>query len=54
MDEGQPPPALPPPPLPPLTDPWDINDQQNDYYSQVPSNQHNQQASINCLGLICL
>lgn len=45
-DESKPPPALPPPPLPPTNDPWDlgIDDQQNDYYSQVPSNQYQQQS----------
>lgn len=42
-DESKPPPALPPPPLPPTTDPWDVGDQQNDYYTQVPSNQYQQQ-----------
>lgn len=47
---GKPPPALPPPPLPATADPWD--EQQNEYYSQVPGQQyqqpypHQQQASI--------
>lgn len=42
-DESKPPPTIPPPPLPALNDPWDIDDGQNDYYAQVPSNQYQQQ-----------
>jgi len=34
---------LPPPPLPPSTDPWGVDDQQNEFYSQVPGSQNQQQ-----------
>jgi hypothetical protein len=51
MDESKPPPALPPPPLPPTTDPWTVDEQQNDYYSHVPSSQY-QQVSIYNLVLV--
>ncbi|XP_025196815.1 sorting nexin lst-4 [Melanaphis sacchari] len=42
-DESKPPPALPPPPLPPSTDPWELDDQQNEFYSQVPGSYNQQQ-----------